>query len=98
MRRRARVDSNQASIVETLRGVGAKVEFLAPLGRGVPDLLVAFRGQWYVVEFKDGALAPSRRKLTSFERAWHDEFELEELTVLQSSFFESFDYDVLEGR
>ncbi len=77
MRRRARVDSNQALIVETLRGVGAKVEFLAPLGRGVPDLLVAFRGKWYVVEVKDGSLVPSRRKLTTFERAWHDEFSLQ---------------------
>jgi len=77
MRRRARVDANQSAIVETLRAAGAKVEFLSPLGNGVPDLLVAFRGRWYVVEVKDGSLAPSRKKLTPFERAWHDQFSLQ---------------------
>lgn len=57
-----RVDANQTAIVEALRGVGASVLSLAALGNGVPDLLVAFRGQCYLLECKskDGKLTPDQ--------------------------------------
>jgi hypothetical protein len=71
MRRRARVDDNQRAIVDWLRGVGAFVQSLAGLGQGVPDLLVGFRGVWYVFEIKDGAKRPSARRLTNDEIGWH---------------------------
>jgi hypothetical protein len=71
MRRRARVDDNQRAIVEWLRGVGAFVQSLAALGKGVPDLLVGFRGVWYVFEIKDGTKRPSARRLTDDEIGWH---------------------------
>lgn len=74
MRRIAKVDSNQASIVNIMRAVGAKVQPIHTLGNGVPDLLIAFRGQWFVVEVKDGDKAASRRLLTPDEQRWHDEF------------------------
>lgn len=40
MRRAAKTDSNQDSIVDALRAVGCSVVSLAGVGRGVPDLLV----------------------------------------------------------
>lgn len=70
----ARVDDNQSEIVEALRAAGALVQPLHTVGGGVPDLLVAYRGTWYMIEIKDGSKPPSRRKLTDDERRWHDTF------------------------
>ena len=41
MRKRAKIDSNQTAIVEALRKRGWLVLSLAPMGGGVPDLLIA---------------------------------------------------------
>lgn len=72
MRRAAKVDSNQAEIVAALRRIGASVQPIHTLGRGVPDLLVGYRGRNLLLEVKDGSLAPSRRALTPDEQAWAD--------------------------
>ena len=72
MRRNAKVDSNQPAIVEALRGVGASVAHTHMIGRGFPDIVVGFRGVNYLMEIKDGSLAPSRRKLTEDEQDWHN--------------------------
>ena len=40
MRLAARVDSTQAEIVAALRAAGCSVVSLAPVGHGVPDLLI----------------------------------------------------------
>ena len=69
-----RVDANQRAMVAALRKVGASVQSLAAVGQGCPDLLVAYRGQWFVVEVKDGGKSPSRRRLTEAEADWHAEF------------------------
>jgi len=70
----ARVDANQSSIVDALRRAGAKVQPLHQVGKGCPDLLVAFRGRWYLGEIKDGKKPPSKRKLTPDEANWHELF------------------------
>ena len=74
MRRAARVDANQAEVVEALRGVGASVTTTHTIGQGFPDLAVGFRGRTYLLELKDGQLPPSRRKLTPDEQRWHEEW------------------------
>lgn len=71
MRRRARTDSNHAEIVEALRRAGCTVQSLAAIGDGTPDLLVGYDGRNLLVEVKDGAKSPSRRRLTPDERTWH---------------------------
>lgn len=70
MRHAAKVDGNHAQIVDALRTVGAQVQSLAMVGSGCPDLLVAFRGSWHVLEIKDGSLPPSHRQLTPLEQLW----------------------------
>ncbi len=74
MRRAAKVDANQTQVVTALRAAGAVVHSLAAVGNGVPDLLVAFRGQTILMEVKDGAKIPSKQKLTpdqvDFHREW----------------------------
>lgn len=71
MRRAAKVDDNQAQIVDALRMVGATVQLLHAVGKGCPDLLVGYRGNNYTLECKDGAKPPSARKLTADQIEWH---------------------------
>ena len=75
MRRAARVDANQAEIVDALRGVGASVQPLHAVGAGCPDLLVGFMGYNWLMEVKDGDKPPSARKLTKDQIKWHGEWQ-----------------------
>jgi hypothetical protein len=45
-------DANQKQIVETLRCMGVFVFDLHGIGKGCPDLLLAYRGKWYPTEIK----------------------------------------------
>ena len=67
MRRAARVDANQSEIVDALRRAGASVFVTSQLGRGFPDAVVGCAGIDIGVEIKDGAKAPSARRLTPAE-------------------------------
>lgn len=71
MRRAAKVDDNQASIVAALRTVGCSVLPLHAVGQGCPDLLVARAGDMVLIEVKDGAKPPSARKLTPDQVEFH---------------------------
>jgi hypothetical protein len=71
VRRAAKVDRNQAEIAAALRSAGAFVQSLAAVGGGVPDLLVGFRRQTYLLEVKDGTKPPSARELTPDQVNWH---------------------------
>ena len=57
-----KTDANQSSIVSALRQVGASVVDLSAVGKGVPDLLVGFRGRTYLLEVKNKA---GRNRLTA---------------------------------
>ena len=48
----ARIDATHAEIVQALRSHGCGVQSLAAIGKGCPDLLVSYRGQWHVLEVK----------------------------------------------
>ena len=65
-RKAAKVDANQADIVEALRAIGATVTPAHTMGKGFPDLVVGYRGETYLLEVKteDG-------KLTSDQKVWH---------------------------
>ncbi len=71
----ARTDANHHVIVDALRKVGATVQSLAAVGKGVPDLLVGWQGQNYLMEIKDGSKAPSERKLTADQIKWHGDWK-----------------------
>lgn len=73
MRLAARVDTNHREIAAAFRQCGCLVESLAPLGRGVPDLLVCrnvpgwpSRGVVALVEVKHG-----KGTLTPDQVEWH---------------------------
>lgn len=71
MRRAAKVDANQEQVVSALRAVGATVQTLAAVGKGVPDLLVGYQGKTLLLEVKDGNKPPSERRLTEDQLKWH---------------------------
>jgi len=66
MRRRAKVDDNQAEIVKALRQRGASVQHTHQIP-GALDLIVGYRGIDVRVEIKDSSKPPSARKLTPAE-------------------------------
>lgn len=53
MRYRTRSDANQKAIDVALRAVGASVVALGNVGKGVPDRLVGYKGQTYLIETKN---------------------------------------------
>jgi hypothetical protein len=83
LRRAAKVDRNQAEIVEFLRKSGASVQLLHAVGQGCPDLLIGYHGMNYLLEIKDGDKPPSSRKLTADQVKWHDAWR-GSVTVIKS--------------
>lgn len=82
MRRAAKIDRNQPEIVAALQSMGARVQSLAQIGNGCPDLLVGFRGQTLLIEVKDGRLPPSGRALTPDQQRWHAAWKGEPVWVV----------------
>jgi len=84
-----RVDQNQAAIVQVLRQLGASVLHTHDLGKGAPDLIVAYGGRagsggvTTLVEIKNGELSPSRQRLTEDEQLFHDTWR-GEIVILRS--------------
>lgn len=70
MRRKARIDANQVEVVKAFRALGCKVQSLAALGSGVPDLLLNINGVNVLAEVKDGSKPPSARRLTEDQIRW----------------------------
>jgi hypothetical protein len=52
LRRAAKIDGNHGEIADAFRKAGWLVLSLAPVGRGVPDLLVSRHGRFRLVEVK----------------------------------------------
>lgn len=75
-----RVDGNHAEIVQAYRDMGCRVRSTAVLGHGFPDLVVAWGGLAWLVEVKDGSLAPSRRRLTPDEEGFARDFPVRLVT------------------
>ena len=74
MRYAARTDANHSEIRTALRNVGAYVVDTFTL-RNAFDMLVAFRGELYVFEIKDGKKPKSKQKLTPGEQECMQNFE-----------------------
>jgi hypothetical protein len=71
MRRAARTDGNHTDVTKALEQSGMRVTSTAALGKGFPDLVVGFRGLTMLLEVKDEAQDPNKRKLTADETKWH---------------------------
>lgn len=78
MRRAAKVDANQAEIVEFLRKNGATVQSLGAVGKGCPDLLIGYMGKNILAEVKDG-----KNGLNTEQIKWHNGWN-GQITVIRS--------------
>ncbi len=80
MRRAARTDDNHVDVRDAFRDLGIKVRDMAGVGKGFPDLLLAFGGAMALVEVKDGKKPPSKRKRSDgqldFAENWPGRVEL----------------------
>jgi hypothetical protein len=83
VRRAAKVDRNQAEIVNFVIQCGATVQHLHGVGKGCPDLLVGYRGVNLLWEIKDGLAPLSKQRLTPDERDWHADWR-GQVTVVSS--------------
>jgi len=82
--RAAKIDANHEAVVTVLRAAGASVQSLAGVGKGVPDLLVGYKGQTLLMEIKDGFKAPSARLLNKDQLRWHGNWKGGALAVVDS--------------
>ena len=65
-----RVDANQSAVVSALEAAGATVQIVGkPL-----DLLVGIRGQFILIEVKDGAKVKSAQKPTKAQEKFFERF------------------------
>ena len=62
-------DANQKQIVEALRRMGVFVFDLHGAGKGCPDLLLAYLGQWHLVEIKTANGKLSEQQIKFIERS-----------------------------
>ncbi len=86
MRRAPRKDANHGDVVKALEMVGCKVQDLAAVGEGCPDLLIGIptvRALAFV-EIKDGDKSPSRRALTPDQVEWHQEWDGYPVHIVES--------------
>jgi hypothetical protein len=81
VRRRARVDSNHAHVVEAMRSAGYLVVDTSRVGSGFPDALAVKHGHTWWIEIKDGAKSASRRRLTADEQKFHQQLAAAGVTV-----------------
>ena len=62
--RAARVDENQAAIVDALRKAGASVFVTSKVGNSFPDLVAGYDGRTYLLEVKNPLKPKADRQLT----------------------------------
>ena len=83
-RRAHRLDANHEAIVNALYCAEPDVSVfsLAGVAAGCPDLLVGIKGVTHLVEVKDGAKPPSRRRFTPEQRRWIERWHGAPVVVL----------------
>ena len=75
MRWAAKVDANQAEIVQALRDAGASVLVLSRVGQGCADLAAGVRGETFFLEVKTdkGKLTPREQE---FMEGWRGHYAI----------------------
>lgn len=72
-------DANQAVIVAALEKIGALVHDMSLMGSGFPDLLVGYKGCFYLLEVKTG-----KRKLNKLQVPFHKKWKGYSIFVVHS--------------
>ena len=72
VRGRLRKDSNHKEIVDALEKCGAEVFDLSRMGGGFPDIVVGYRGVWYLLEIKNPTNSYGKRGFSPRQKEWVD--------------------------
>ncbi len=76
MRRAAKVDKNQAEIVEALRGIdGCSVAITSACGNGFVDVVVGYRGFNFMFEIKSSPYEPLTEDQQEFHTGWFGQIQ-----------------------
>tara|TARA_R110000824_G_scaffold18243_10_gene72642 strand:+ start:6228 stop:6551 length:324 start_codon:yes stop_codon:yes gene_type:complete len=67
----AKTDANAKDIDRVLKKLGATIAKTDSVGSGFPDRVVGVNGRNFLLEYKDGAKPPSKRKLNAYQIRWH---------------------------
>ena len=75
MRRAARTDPNQQTIINALKRAGCTVQDLSKVGGGCPDLLAARGGKMWLLEVKSpagpkGGCSAKGQRLNGLQQMW----------------------------
>jgi Archaeal holliday junction resolvase (hjc) len=71
VRHKPKLDSSHRGIVKALESAGARVQSLAALGGGVPDLMAVRASKVYLIECKTPG-PPSTRRVRDSQVAWSE--------------------------
>lgn len=77
-------DANQDEIVRALREIGASVAITSGAGYGLPDLIVGFRGETFLLEVKDGTKPMSKKKLSANEAYFVEHWKGRPVAIVES--------------
>lgn len=84
MRRAARIDGNQPALRSQFEGLGGSWQPIPAVSGGEPDALLGWRGRNKLVEVKDPSRPPSRRRLRTKQRDWHEAWRGEKPVVVET--------------
>lgn len=79
-----RVDKNQKDIMDALTQVGASVWDLSMVGRGCPDLIIAYQGKDYLIEVKNPENAYGRKGFNKNQQKFVDEWRGGKIYLVRS--------------
>jgi len=65
-----KVDANHKEIVDAMKELGASIIDTSRLGKGMPDVIVGFRGQTILMEIKNPKTQYGRKGLNENQRKW----------------------------
>lgn len=74
-RRAAKTDANQSDIIKVFEQLGVSVEDTSGAHNGFTDIVVGYKGITVLVEIKNSANVPSKRRLTDDQVKVHDRFQ-----------------------
>lgn len=80
----SRVDKNQDVIVQALRKVGCSVFDTSKIGKGFPDLVIAFKGENYLIEVKNPESSYGRKGFNKNQQKFSDNWQGSKIHIVNN--------------
>ncbi len=79
-----RVDANQKEIVAALKNVGASIIDTARVGKGVPDLIVGFRNETFLMEIKNPKTQYGKKGFNKLQAEWANNWNGGKVSIVRT--------------